>query len=192
MSGARGPWPGVRWWQGQSRGWLGIAGRDSASMNLPAWPSISLSSLTSGASSLVSSSPSGSYPCAVPPLLAFPRIPRSPLPVTLCLGNAIFPSCLTAPCPSPPLLFYAAAQGRFHPSGESKPPVTCPVAFDVSIEEGACLLGTRRFDLPISGPGRFEILYGDDSVRVFRSSGGVAVQVPSDWTLPEGMVRPRR
>ena len=32
-------------------------------------------------------------------------------------------------------------------------------------------------------PGReFEVLYGDERVRVFRSSGGVAVQVPSDWT----------
>jgi hypothetical protein len=28
------------------------------------------------------------------------------------------------------------------------------------------------------------VLYGDERVRVFRSSGGVAVQVPSDWERP--------
>lgn len=57
-----------------------------------------------------------------------------------------------------------------------------PVRFDVQIAGGAVTVAGRRWDLPICGPGEFEVLYGDERVRVFRSSGGVAVQVPSDWT----------
>eukprot|EP00854_Cymbomonas_tetramitiformis_P002790 gene2790-3582_t len=66
------------------------------------------------------------------------------------------------------------AEGTFTPVTEALAP--CPVAFDVAITRGAIIVGTRQFDLPISGPGFFEILYGDASVRVFRSSGGLAVQ----------------
>jgi hypothetical protein len=57
------------------------------------------------------------------------------------------------------------------------------VAFDVSIEAGALAVGQRSYGLPISGPGRFEVLYGDAQLRVFRSAGGVAVQVPSDFNI---------
>ena len=57
-----------------------------------------------------------------------------------------------------------------------------PVRFDVQISGGAVTVAGRRLNLPICGPGEFEVLYGDGRVRVFRSSGGVAVQVPSDWT----------
>jgi hypothetical protein len=59
-----------------------------------------------------------------------------------------------------------------------------PIAFDVQIDGGDARVAGKRFDLPICGPGEFEVLYGDECVRVFRSSGGVAVQVPSDWTPP--------
>ncbi len=61
----------------------------------------------------------------------------------------------------------------------------CPMAFDVTIEAGSCVIGGREFGLPISGPGRFEVIYGDAGVRVFRSSGGTVVQLPSDWEPPE-------
>lgn len=60
-----------------------------------------------------------------------------------------------------------------------------PLAFDVQIAGGDVRLAGRRWELPIRGPGEFEVLYGDASVRVFRSSGGLAVQVPSDWTRSE-------
>ena len=64
-----------------------------------------------------------------------------------------------------------------------------PVAYDVSISRGAIRFGTQSFDIPISGPGQFEVLYADRNagVRVFRSSGGIAVQVPSDFEKPKGM-----
>ena len=57
-----------------------------------------------------------------------------------------------------------------------------PVRFDVQISGGAVTVAGRRLNLPICGPGEFEVLYGDERVRVFRSSGGAAVQVPSDAT----------
>ena len=61
-----------------------------------------------------------------------------------------------------------------------------PVGFEVQIAGGDLRLRLldKRWELPISGPGEFEVLYGDAAVRVFRSSGGVAVQVPSDWKRP--------
>eukprot|EP00192_Tetraselmis_astigmatica_P019261 CAMPEP_0117694594 /NCGR_PEP_ID=MMETSP0804-20121206/27587_1 /TAXON_ID=1074897 /ORGANISM="Tetraselmis astigmatica, Strain CCMP880" /LENGTH=226 /DNA_ID=CAMNT_0005508405 /DNA_START=454 /DNA_END=1131 /DNA_ORIENTATION=- len=67
--------------------------------------------------------------------------------------------------------------------------VLCPVQFKVSIAEGALFYkngdaDSKQCKLPISGPGTFEILYGDSTVRIFRSSGGLAVQVPSDWKPP--------
>ena len=63
-----------------------------------------------------------------------------------------------------------------------------PVGFDVQISGGDLQLGSRRWELPICGPGNFECLYGGEGVRVFRSSGGIAVQVPSDWRPPEPTV----
>ena len=61
----------------------------------------------------------------------------------------------------------------------------CPLPFDVRIARGdARLFDGAPVDLPIRGPGAFEVLYGDERVRVFRSSGGIAVQVPSDWVPP--------
>jgi len=59
-----------------------------------------------------------------------------------------------------------------------------PIGFDVRIERGDVRAFGRRWALPIRGPGEFQMLYGDADVRVFRSSGGVAVQVPSDWQRP--------
>jgi hypothetical protein len=59
-----------------------------------------------------------------------------------------------------------------------------PIGFDVRIERGDVRAFGRRWALPIRGPGEFQMLYGDANVRVFRSSGGVAVQVPSDWQRP--------
>ena len=59
-----------------------------------------------------------------------------------------------------------------------------PLGFDVQIAGGDIRVAGRRWKLPICGPGEFEVLYGDESVRVFRSSGGIAVQVPSDWKKP--------
>ena len=64
------------------------------------------------------------------------------------------------------------------------PGAAYPLGFDVQIAGGDVRLGGRggrRWELPICGPGEFNVLYGDSRVRVFRSSGGVAVQVPSDW-----------
>mmetsp|Transcript_32639 Transcript_32639/g.82254 ORF Transcript_32639/g.82254 Transcript_32639/m.82254 type:complete len:143 (+) Transcript_32639:303-731(+) len=74
------------------------------------------------------------------------------------------------------------------------PGASFPLAFSVQIAGGDIRLpGGRRLKLPISGPGEFEVLYGDAAVRVFRSSGGVAVQIPSDWQRPleaENIYRP--
>ena len=61
---------------------------------------------------------------------------------------------------------------------------TYPLGFDVQISGGDLRAFGKRWELPICGPGEFEVLYGDERVRVFRSSGGVAVQVPSDWERP--------
>mmetsp|Transcript_27374 Transcript_27374/g.33254 ORF Transcript_27374/g.33254 Transcript_27374/m.33254 type:complete len:238 (-) Transcript_27374:11-724(-) len=59
-----------------------------------------------------------------------------------------------------------------------------PAAFDVRIRSGKINIFGKALQLPISGPGYFEVLYGDASVRIFKSSGGVAVQVPSNWKEP--------
>ena len=83
------------------------------------------------------------------------------------------------------------AGGVFRPADDDADPndadavaadAVYPVRFDVQISGGAVTVAGRRLNLPICGPGEFEVLYGDERVRVFRSSGGVAVQVPSDWT----------
>ena len=48
----------------------------------------------------------------------------------------------------------------------------------------AKLAHPRRYMDPAYMLRHFEVLYGDERVRVFRSSGGIAVQVPSDWVPP--------
>ena len=74
------------------------------------------------------------------------------------------------------------AEGTFRPKPTED--ARHPIGFDVQIERGDALAFGRRWTLPIEGPGEFQMLYGDANVRVFRSSGGVAVQVPSDWQRP--------
>eukprot|EP00951_Prasinocladus_malaysianus_P040979 scaffold477559_cov45-Prasinocladus_malaysianus.AAC.1 len=59
-----------------------------------------------------------------------------------------------------------AAQGTFEPAEaiSSDDEVTlgiCPVGFNVSIEQGQGIVGNSTFALPISGPGYFQVLYGD-------------------------------
>ena len=61
-----------------------------------------------------------------------------------------------------------------------------PLGFEVQIAGGAVSAFGRTVALPICGPGEFEILYSDADVRVFRSSGGIAIQRPSDWKRDEG------
>jgi len=59
-----------------------------------------------------------------------------------------------------------------------------PLGFEVLIAGGDVFFSAsgKRRHLPIRGPGAFEVLFGDENVRVFKSSGGIAVQIPSDWT----------
>eukprot|EP00667_Euglena_gracilis_P018231 EG_transcript_19351 len=73
------------------------------------------------------------------------------------------------------------ATGTFRPTAGALPG-RYPAAFDVQIRSGELGAAGRSFALPISGPGVFECLYGDDRVRVFRSPAGLAVQVRSDWS----------
>mmetsp|Transcript_413 Transcript_413/g.920 ORF Transcript_413/g.920 Transcript_413/m.920 type:complete len:242 (-) Transcript_413:195-920(-) len=81
------------------------------------------------------------------------------------------------------------AQGRFQAASGSngkrgrRSLGACPVPYQVAIEEGSLMVGERSWELPISGPGRFEVLYGDAKLRIFRSAGGLAVQVPSDFEI---------
>ena len=60
-----------------------------------------------------------------------------------------------------------------------------PLGFEVQIAGGAVSAFGRTVALPICGPGEFEILYSDENIRVFRSSGGIAIQRPSDWKRDE-------
>ena len=60
-----------------------------------------------------------------------------------------------------------------------------PLGFEVQIAGGAVSAFGRTVALPICGPGEFEILYSDENIRVFRSSGGIAIQRPSDWIRDE-------
>ncbi len=56
----------------------------------------------------------------------------------------------------------------------------CPVAVDVEVTGGALHWGQQGATLPlpfIRGTGLFEVVYADDVLRVFRSSGSWAVQV---------------
>ena len=56
-----------------------------------------------------------------------------------------------------------------------------PLGFEVQIAGGDVRAFGRTVELPICGPGEFEVLYSDADVRVFRSAGGIAIQRPSDW-----------
>jgi len=61
-----------------------------------------------------------------------------------------------------------------------------PLGFDVQIfGGGATLRNGKKINLPICGPGAFQVLYSDKNVRIFKSSGGLAVQVPSAWKQVE-------
>ena len=56
-----------------------------------------------------------------------------------------------------------------------------PLGFEVQIAGGDVRAFGRTVELPICGPGEFEVLYSDADVRVFLSAGGIAIQRPSDW-----------
>lgn len=58
-----------------------------------------------------------------------------------------------------------------------------PLGFEVQIAGGDVRAFGRTVELPICGPGKFEVLYSDADIRVFRSAGGIAIQRPSDWKL---------
>ena len=61
--------------------------------------------------------------------------------------------------------------------------LSTPKAFTVTIEGGAVSLAGQGFTLPlpIQGSGKFEVVYNDDKLRVFRSAGGsLTVQVRED------------
>lgn len=57
---------------------------------------------------------------------------------------------------------------------------TTPQRVKAYISSGNLRAFGRDIALPIKGTGEFEVLYCDGSVRVFRSSGSLAVQVRAD------------
>ena len=57
----------------------------------------------------------------------------------------------------------------------------CPVAIRADIEEGRLGLWGLEVPLPIRGSGRFEVLFLDDGLRIFRSGGSLAVQIKSTY-----------
>ncbi|PNH11682.1 hypothetical protein TSOC_001438 [Tetrabaena socialis] len=77
---------------------------------------------------------------------------------------------------------YVAAYGTYEPVDDTR---VTPKSVRARIGRGLLRAWGVDVPLPISGTGLFEVLYGDDSVRVFRSSGNlIAVQVRAD-RLPE-------
>jgi len=88
--------------------------------------------------------------------------------VMITAGGVFFPDTSIACTESP----HKIAKGAKH-----------PLPFSVQISAGAAFFPglKKKIELPISGPGAFAVLYSDEHVRVFKSSGGLAVQVPSDW-----------
>lgn len=75
---------------------------------------------------------------------------------------------------------YVTADGTYQPQvapGSPTPP-QCPVLVQAQIYQGTLHVGSSaRLPLPIRGTGRFEVLYCDDKLRVFRSGSTLTVQV---------------
>lgn len=57
---------------------------------------------------------------------------------------------------------------------------TTPQRVRATITSGSLKAFGRDFGLPISGKGDFEILFCDGTIRIFRSTGSLAVQVRAD------------
>lgn len=84
-------------------------------------------------------------------------------------------ACSGTYAPEPP----SGASETQQPRSSSKSPVRyMPVAVRANIQGGELHVHASVIPLPfIRGQGRFEVLYLDADVRVFRSQGGTAVQV---------------
>ena len=70
------------------------------------------------------------------------------------------------------------AEGDFSALPDGQPSKSTPARFTARIRRGTLAVGALRLPLPIAGEGSFEVAYVDDRLRVFRSSTGLAVQVP--------------
>ena len=53
----------------------------------------------------------------------------------------------------------------------------CPKAIQANIESGKLCLRGLEVPLPIRGSGRFEVMFLDEELRIFRSGGSIAVQI---------------
>jgi hypothetical protein len=73
---------------------------------------------------------------------------------------------------------FVTASGTYAPTPGGNG--TLPVKVDVSIAEGLISLWGLGIPLPIQGTGQFTILFTDGRVRIFESSGRIAVQVRAD------------
>ncbi len=56
-------------------------------------------------------------------------------------------------------------------------PLPTPLPVSVQVESGALHIGDTTISLPIRGEGRFEVVYCDPVLRVFRSGKSYSVQV---------------
>ena len=66
------------------------------------------------------------------------------------------------------------AYGSYAPSAQQ------PADYVASISGGEIRLGALCLSLPIAGEGKFEVVFSDSQLRVFRSSSGAVVQVRED------------
>ncbi|KXZ47428.1 hypothetical protein GPECTOR_35g866 [Gonium pectorale] len=72
---------------------------------------------------------------------------------------------------------FIAAYGTYEPLDDSR---VTPKAIRASIRTGRLVAWGLEVPLPIAGRGVFEVVYADEQLRVFRSSGRIAVQVRED------------
>ena len=80
--------------------------------------------------------------------------------------------------PTPLGTLRLTAEGDFSALPDGQPSKSTPARFAACILKGTLAVGTLRLPLPIAGEGSFEVAYVDQRLRVFRSSTGLAVQVP--------------
>lgn len=63
-----------------------------------------------------------------------------------------------------------------------------PKTIQANITSGLLHLFGLDIPLPIRGTGRFEVLYLDERLRVFRSGGALAVQVKEQYLQEQGVL----
>eukprot|EP00878_Enallax_costatus_P004452 GHUV01004692.1.p1 GENE.GHUV01004692.1~~GHUV01004692.1.p1 ORF type:complete len:249 (+),score=59.85 GHUV01004692.1:276-1022(+) len=73
---------------------------------------------------------------------------------------------------------YVTASGTYQPLEET---TVLPIPVQANISSGLLHLFGLDIPLPIRGTGRFDVVYLDDKLRVFRSGGAISVQVKQQY-----------